>query len=87
MDSVENNLLHSQVWPNTKGQYMKESNTLADNANIKQNQKDILFGTKRQCMKESDTLAGNATIKQLQRVILLNKKGQSIRSKIPLKTE
>ena len=38
----------------TKGHYMKESNTLEDNAIIKQLQRDILFSTKGQCMKESN---------------------------------
>ena len=60
----------------TKGQYMKESDTLAGNAIIKQQQRDILLNTKGQCMKESCILAANATIKQHQKDILLNTKGQ-----------
>ena len=55
---------------------MKESNTLADNATIKQHQKEILLNTKGQYMKESSTLAANATIKQHQKDILLDTKGQ-----------
>ena len=46
---------------------MKESNTLAGNATINQQQKEILVNTKGQYMKESNTLAGNATIKQQKR--------------------
>ena len=36
----------------TKGQYMKELVTLADNVNTKQVQRDILFNTKGLFMKE-----------------------------------
>ena len=55
---------------------MKESNFLAGNATIKQNQKDLLLNTKGQYTKESNILAGNATIEQHQKEILLNTKGQ-----------
>ena len=47
---------------NTKRQYMKESNTLVDNAAINLLQRDILLNTKRQYMKESNTLADDAAI-------------------------
>ena len=52
-----------------KEHYMKESDTLACNATIKQHQKEILLDTKGQYMKESNTLAGNATIKHHQKEI------------------
>ena len=42
-----------------KGQFMKESNTLADNVVIKQLQMVILLSIKEQFMKESNTLADN----------------------------
>ena len=51
---------------------MKESNFLAGNAIIKQQQKQVLLNTKGQYMKESNFLVVNATIKQLERDILLN---------------
>ena len=41
---------------NTKGQYMKESNTLAGNATIKLLRGEILLDTKGQYMKELNTL-------------------------------
>ena len=39
---------------------MRESNILANNATIKQNQKEILLNTKGQYMKELDSHAGIA---------------------------
>ena len=56
-------------------QYMKESNTLVDNATIKKHLKEILLNTNGQYMKESNTLVGNATIKQHQKEILLDTEG------------
>ena len=50
---------------NTKGQYMKESNTLAGIAIIKLLQREVLLDIQGQYMKESNTLAGNAIIKLL----------------------
>ena len=47
------NLLQRKVLFNTKGQYMKESNTIAPNVT---NNLFFLFNTKRQYMKESNTL-------------------------------
>ena len=44
--------LKSQVLLNTKGQYMKESNTLAGIVIMKQLQKEVLFNIKGQYMKE-----------------------------------
>ena len=55
---------------------MKESNTLAGNATIKQHQKEILLDTKGQYMKVSNTLVYNATIKQHKNEILLDTKGK-----------
>ena len=55
---------------------MKELNTLADCATIKQQEKDILLDTKGQYMKESKNLVNYATIKQQERMILLDIKGQ-----------
>ena len=55
---------------------MKESNTLAGNAIIKQNQREILLNTKVQYMKGWNIFAGNATIKQQQKEVLLDTKGQ-----------
>ena len=43
---------------------MKESNTLAGIATIKQLQKELSLDMKGQYMKESDTLARNVIIKQ-----------------------
>ena len=40
--------------------YMKESNTVANIAAMKQLQREILLVTRRQCMKESNTLANIA---------------------------
>ena len=40
--NVINNFL---IWFNIKGQYMRESNILADNAAIKQLKRDLLFYT------------------------------------------
>ena len=55
---------------------MKESNTIAGNATIKQLQRDVLLDTKGQYMKKSNTIPGNATIEQLQREVFLSTKGQ-----------
>ena len=63
VDNAKKNLLHCQIWLDTKGQCMKEANTLLDNigyANIKQLERGILVNTKSQYMKESNILAGNA---------------------------
>ena len=43
----------------TKGQYIKESNTLVGNVTIKQLQREALLNTKGQYMRESNTLAVN----------------------------
>ena len=56
--------------------YIKESNTLAVNATIKQLKREVLLFIKGQYMKESNTLAVNANIKQLQGVVLLNITGE-----------
>ena len=45
--------------PNTKGQYMKESNTLADDVAKNFLRRDIWLNIKGQYMKESNTLVGN----------------------------
>ena len=63
---------------------MKESNTHAGNATIKQPQNQVLLITKEQCMKRSNTCAGNATIKkQLRSHILLNRKEQYMKDTNP----
>ena len=49
---------------------MKESNTLANIAAMKQLQRDILHNTRGQYMKVSNTLANIAAMKQLKRDIL-----------------
>ena len=57
---------------------MKDSNTLADNATIKQLQKTVLLNTKGQYMDESNTLALIVTIKQDQKRILHDTKRHHI---------
>ena len=42
---------------------MKESNTLANIAAMKQLQREVLLVTRRQCMKELNTLANFAAMK------------------------
>ena len=56
------------IFRNTKGQNMKESN--AKNAIIKQHQKEILLNTKGQHMKELDFHAGIVINNILRRQIL-----------------
>ena len=46
---------------------MRELNTLAEIAAIKQLQKDLFLNIKGQCMKESDTIAKFVAIKQIGR--------------------
>ena len=46
---------------NTREEYMKESNTLADNATRNLHARHILLNTKEQYMMESNTLAVHAT--------------------------
>ena len=58
---------------------MKESNTLAGNAIIKQHLKDTLLNTKGKYMKESNTLAGNAGNNSPEREVLLDTKNQYMR--------
>ena len=55
--------------------YMKESNTVAGNATIKQLQRDVLLDTKGQYMKKSKSFAVNTTIMPLIWDVLLNTKG------------
>ena len=45
---------------------MKESDTLAGNATIKQIQREVWHDTKGEYMMDSNTLAANVTIKQLK---------------------
>ena len=59
---------------------MKESNILADNATIKQLQKEILLITKEQYTKESNTLVGNAAYNSLRREVLQDTIGLYIRA-------
>ena len=79
MGIVANDSMMRQLLLNTKGKYMKESNTLAGNASIKQLQMDILLKTKGQYLKESNSLAGNATNKQHQKAILQDTKRKDMR--------
>ena len=61
---------------------MKELSTLANNATIKQLQRQILLDTKGQSMKESNFLADNVPMKQLPRIVLLDTKGQYMKVKL-----
>ena len=54
----------------TKGQYMKELDTLAGNVAMKQPQREICLDTKRQYMKEPNILADIVTNNLLQRLVL-----------------
>ena len=54
---------------NTKGQYMKESNILAGNAENISLRREIWINTKDQYMKKSNILAGNATNNFLRREV------------------
>ena len=58
---------------------MKESNTLANIAAMKQLNSQILKDTRRQCTRESNTLANIAAIKQLQRIILKHTRRQCMK--------
>ena len=49
---------------------MKESNSLAGNATIKQLQREILLNTKGQYMKESNTLVDNVAYNFLRKEVL-----------------
>ena len=57
---------------NTKGHYMKESNTLVANVTINQVEREILPNTKEQYMKESNIPAGNVANNFLTREVLSN---------------
>ena len=73
VSNVAYNSLRREVLLNTKGHYMKESNTIVGNATIKQSNtpvgiaandsmmRQLLQNTKGKYMKESNTLADNAT--------------------------
>ena len=54
---------------------MKESNTLAENMNIKQLQREVWLNAKGQYMKDSNTMAAIVTTKKLQKEVWLNTKG------------
>ena len=69
--------LQREILLSTQGKYMKESNILAGNATINQQQGNILLNTKEQFMKKLNTLAGNVTIKQLQRVSYSTPRGST----------
>ena len=51
---------------------MKESNTLANIAAMKQLERNIFNHTRRQCTKESNTLVEYVVIKLLGRLVLSN---------------
>ena len=55
-------LLQSHGLLNIKGQYMRDSDTLAGNADNNFLERIVLLNTKGKYMKESNTPAGNATI-------------------------
>ena len=55
---------------------MKESDTLAVNANIEQRQEVVLLSITGEYMKESNILAVNANFKQRQGVVLLSITGE-----------
>ena len=75
MGNAKNISLPRDIWINTKGQYMKESNLLAIYANIKQLKGEVLLNIKGKYMKESDTLAGNAAkISQRRKLWMHTKK-------------
>ena len=69
--------LQREILLSTQGKYMKESNILAGNATINQQQGNILLNTKEQFMKKLNTLAGNVTIKQLQKVSYSTPRGST----------
>ena len=58
---------------------MKDSNTFANIAAMKQLERKIVLFTRRQCMKESNTLANIAAMRQLKREILLVTRRQCIK--------
>ena len=58
---------------------MKESNTVANIAAMKQLQRDILLVTRKQGMKESNMVVNIAATKQLQRTFLHVTRGQCMR--------
>ena len=64
---------------NIKGQFIKESNTLAGNVANNFLKRELLLSTKGQYMKESNTLPGNMVNNSLREGILLNTKGQYIK--------
>ena len=55
--------INTSIFLDTEGQYMMESNTLANFATIRQLQREIQLNTEVQYMKESNTLANFATIR------------------------
>ena len=65
--NADNNSLKREILLNTKGEYMKESNTLVGKNSLK---KEILVRTKGQYMMVSNTHAGNANIKQHLKEVL-----------------
>ena len=76
VDNVAKNSLRRVISPNIKGQYMKESNTLAGNGVKNFLRREMLRNTKGQYMKESDTLVGNAANNFQWRELLLYINGQ-----------
>ena len=63
---------------------MKESNTVANIAAMKQLQRDILLVTRKQHMKESNMVVNIAAMKQLQRTFLHVTRGQCIKESIKI---
>ena len=70
--SAMNNYLHNQIWSNTKGEYMKESNTVTGNETIKQIERDILMnikGVKYSCVQCGKQLTSQSNLAKHKRAV------------------
>ena len=70
--NVVNIFLIREIWMNTRGQDVKESNTLAAYANIEQLQGVILLNITGEYMKGSNTLADNVANNYLTREVWIH---------------
>ena len=68
--------LQSHILLSTKGQYMRDLDSLGGNATVKQVLREILCCLKVHYKKNSIIHGGNATIRQLQGEVLCRTKGQ-----------
>ena len=68
-----------EILLDTKGQYMKESNTLASYVANTFRRREIWIHTKGQYIKESNTFADNAKNISLQKEVWLNTKGEHMK--------